>query len=355
MIELYPTSSYKLQVYDVSALLYTYTCITQGKKNVKASIVKGINVSGVKAVMEMIAKAKQNNIRVVLCLDSYCDKKRESKEYKANRVYHPEIHVQSEIIDTYFRDFGVDVIRVPGYEADDLIYSVVESNLDKFNDIEVIAGDADIYGCMISPKVHILGANSTRPSFDISEYSTCVKAGEVIKYNCIIPYMTFFGKASNNLNKLPLDKMNSYYLEEFEKMLEKDNALPFGSRLEYMINFLNSNVVKQEHIELIAHRASLTYPKLLDKQIERKGPKPDAEKLTQFLSYFRFTNTAGIYGVMRYLDAVSVNPSMNSLMKRLYATVTTGTMMADKGLNQQSFVTPIINVSEEFTEVGNAW
>lgn len=355
MVEFYPTNSKNMQVFDVSGLLYTYTCITHGKNNAKASFVKGINVNGVKAVLEMVAKGKQNNIRCVLCLDSYCDKKRDSSVYKGNRVFHPEISVQSEIIESFFSDFGVDVLKRNGYEADDLIYSVVESNIDKFNSIEVITGDADIYGCMISPKVTIIGSNSLRPSFGVDDYPRCVKTGVVVPYNCILPYMVFFGKPSNNLNKLPVDGKNQYYLDKFREMLEDNEALAYGSRFEYFMKFMESGIVAEEHSDTVIERALLVYPRLVSIDIANKGPELNGNKMAQFLSFFRFTNTAGVYGLLRYLDSVGSNPAINSLMKRLSATVSTGTMMADRGLNASSFNSPRITLSNEFEVITDEW
>lgn len=350
MIELIPTNSRRMQIIDVSSILYTYTTTSQYARDRHAVTVKGVNIAGVKAVIEMVGRAYQNNLRVVLCLDSFSDKRKTNPEYKSNRVFHPEIAVQSEIISTYFNKFGIDVLKAPGKEADDLIYSVVHSNVNDFIEINIVTADQDIYGSVIAPHVTITGSNSKAPSIDVSNYEKCVSSKAYVPYNCILPYIVFYGKPSNALKKLPVDGQNSYYFEKFCQMVSEKGMQADGSNVEMMVEFLDSGIVKPEHIDTITNRALLVYPKIDYIPINKISTVPDVNALCAFMSFFNQNSAAALFGLQRVYRNVPTDMSMNSLMKRLYSTVASGTMMVDRGLRPESS-TPLVSLTQEFEEV----
>lgn len=331
MITMLPSYSKRLTIIDVSGLLYTYTSVSLIARDQSAVMVKGVNIAGVKAVLEMCASCYKQQRRVLLCLDTFTDKKNTSSEYKANRTFVPQVAYQADIIEAYFKDFGVDVYRIKGYEADDLIYSAVLSNVNNFSDIEVVTGDKDIYGCIVAPHVRVTGVNSKSPSIDVYNYETCVDSKVDIPYNCILPYLTLFGKQSNNLKKLKIDGMNKEYFDEFVKMVNNYEA-SMGSDLSVMIDFLKSGVVREEHVEIIAERALLTYPQLIDLKLDVDGPNINADSICKFCNFFKQYTAANMYGVINYINSVEIDPSMPTMMKRIYASIKSGTKMADMGL-----------------------
>lgn len=350
MVELLPTYSRRMQILDVSSILYTYTATSQYVRDRHAVTVKGVNVAGVKAVIEMMGRAYINNYRVVLCMDSFSDKRKANSEYKSNRVFHPEIAVQSEIISTYFNKFGIDVLKSSGKEADDLIYSTVMSNVDDYIEMNIITADQDIYGAVIAPHVSIIGSNSRAPSITIDNYEDCVSSKTKIPYNCVLPYIVFFGKPSNALKKLPIDNKNTEYFDKFCQYVSENNLKTHGSEVETLIAFLETGAVDSRHIDTIVERALLVYPRIDYVPINKRAEEIDVEALCSFLNFFNQPMAANLYGLQRVYQTVPIDKSMNSMMKRLYNTVSTGTIAADRGLRQESG-TPLISYTNEFEEV----
>lgn len=341
-----------MTVVDVSGMLYTYTSISKNSKSVNSVTVKGVNIAGVKAVLELCAKNLKANRRTVLCLDSFTEKKEKAiGGYKANRTFNPDIAVQNMIIEQYFPYFGVDVLKCNGREADDLIYSVVHSNVEEYLEIEVMTGDKDVYGCLISDKVYITGINSNTPSVDVLNYPKVVcNYDDLVPYNCILPHLTLFGKRSNNLGVLKIDKMNRQYFNDYLFFIESRGDWENASSIENLIDFLDSGKVREEHIETICERALLTYPKIEQYKIDPIAPKIDSEKLIQFLSYMRLNVAANIYGATKYLNTVPVDRNLETLMKNLYLSVKNGTMCSDLGIDPSlNSVQPA--TTSEFLEV----
>lgn len=331
-LDMRSTYSNKLTVVDVSGMLYTYTCVADKMKFKGSSHIGGVNVAGVKSIIDLCSMRYMQRRRVVLCLDSYSDKKRDSKQYKANRKYPPQIDVQTEIISTYFKNFGVDVLQRDGLEADDLIYSTVLCNKDKFSSIEVITGDKDIYGCMVAPNISIIGVNSVTPSFDISAYESCVLKNREMPYNCILPYLVLFGKESNNLHKLRLGGMNDEYFDKYVEYVRSKGDMSLGSDLGTWIEFLETGIINKDYLDDIVEQSLLVFPKIVNINIELQAPAIDPIKLVQFLSYFRMNEAAKGYGLLGSLNSAEIDRGMKTLMKRLYSTVTDGVKYADAGL-----------------------
>ena len=68
----------------------------------------------------------------------------EYKEYKAKREKMPDnFYEQILIIKDLLRKFGVPILEAEGYEADDLIGSVVEKTQDENLETFIITGDLD--------------------------------------------------------------------------------------------------------------------------------------------------------------------------------------------------------------------
>ncbi len=78
-------------------------------------------------------------------------------DYKAGRPPAPEaFHSQIGLIRQYLELLGVPVLEVPGYEADDVIATVVTRLRDAGEDVLVVSGDRDTYQLVEDPHVRVL-------------------------------------------------------------------------------------------------------------------------------------------------------------------------------------------------------
>lgn len=352
------TFSSNLEVFDVSSMLYVQTSMT-GKILNNSSIKKGVNVAGMSFVLNRIAYNYSRNIRTALAMDSFSDRKNLSAGFKSNRVFHPEISVQADIITQYFSDFGVEVLKKPGREADDLIYSIVNSNVNNFASITVYTGDRDIYGCIIDPSVKIVGTSSTRPSLSVFNYETACDSKEKIVYNTVLPYTMLFGKASNALPALhasvPNKKIYSAFLDWYEKKGYNKAEASFESVfIEFACassdGLIDGLVFTNSDIEMIIERLPLVYPVLDDIPLEQVGPEIDVEKLLQFLNFYQQYPATEKFGLNNFVQLVTPPTQMNTMLKRLYSTLKTGTLAADNHLSADVLPMPV-NATSEFLSI----
>lgn len=343
MIELRPIYSRRVSIVDVSGMLYTYTSVANSSISKNSYTVRGVNIAGVKAVLDLCAKNARHLRRTVLCLDSFSDKRgTNTNGYKSNRKFNPEIAVQNDIIAKYFPYFGINVMRKTGREADDLIYSAVKACKENFVEIEVITGDKDIYGC-VDGTVSVVGVNSNCPSVNVENFSSVADSRGYVEYNCILPYLAFFGKPSNNLGVLKVDRKHKDYYESFVEFAKSNNLLEKGSDLNTLLMFIENSDMPEEHITALAERALLTYPRIDEMSILPLGPDIDTEKLIQFCSFMKFTSSAEMFGIISGLQTFSQNTELATYMKQLNISVKNGTMCADLGID------PALNQVSEFT------
>ncbi|MFO7928840.1 MAG: 5'-3' exonuclease H3TH domain-containing protein, partial [Candidatus Humimicrobiaceae bacterium] len=78
------------------------------------------------------------------------------KEYKMHRKKMPEeLTRQLPLIKEVLKVFNILCLEKPGYEADDIIATIVKAVYSKFNDIYIITGDKDILQ-LVSDKVRVI-------------------------------------------------------------------------------------------------------------------------------------------------------------------------------------------------------
>lgn len=354
-IELAATSSRYLDILDVSNILYVETIKSAKQRDRKVTSCRGVNIAGITEILHHIAMNWKCNRRTVLCMDSFSDKKRVSDGYKANRVFHPEIAVQSQIIEHYFPQFGVEVLKRPGFEADDLIYSAVYGSIDEHVIINLHTGDSDIYGAVISPKVVIVGTSSITPSFNSTTYSKLCDSHMEIPYNTILANKVFYGKPSNNIGVLKLSKPKSYYYQGYVQWLQNSEyAMWQGSELGTFIDFLTECLdetnpyvsMTQEEIQKTLARTELIYPKIEPISIPCKAPPIDVEALLKFMQFYNQFTACKIMGLQNYYNTVPVDKEYDAFIRRMYATVQSGTFNADNHLGGDAI--PLAKTTSEF-------
>jgi 5'-3' exonuclease len=83
--------------------------------------------------------------------------------YKAHRVAEPippELEPQMPLIMGYLEATGVDVVGVPGYEAEDVIASLA-AKIDPEVEIDIVSGDRDLFALVRGHRVRVLYPEKT--------------------------------------------------------------------------------------------------------------------------------------------------------------------------------------------------
>lgn len=141
---------------------------------------------------------------VVLCSDRTPTIKRDMlPEYKANRDHDREIHVEQAVAEYILQECGCTVVARAGYEADDIIYTLVKKLHDVYDEIYIYTGDSDLY-FLVDDVVSIKPSSSKAKEVTRDNYEKVLeKKGS--RYNTLTVQKIIKGDASDNIPALPKD------------------------------------------------------------------------------------------------------------------------------------------------------
>lgn len=140
---------------------------------------------------------------IVICSDRRPTIKQEMyPEYKANRAHNPEINVEKRAAEYILEKCNATVLYYAGYEADDIIYSIVKQQHDNYDEIYVYTGDSDLY-FLVDDKVTIRPASSKGKTVTRENYEKTKVHGNCYRYNSITMTKICGGDAGDNIPPLP--------------------------------------------------------------------------------------------------------------------------------------------------------
>jgi DNA polymerase-1 len=163
---------------------------------------KGIPTNAVYAFMNMIRKL-QNEEKpdgLIIVFDSKGPSFREeiSKAYKAQRPPMPgNLSAQIPYVKSVLEAMGLPLLEREGFEADDIIGTVVEQLKDHDSDVVIVTSDKDMMQ-LVTDKVVIL---DTTKGLSIGEKEVEEKFG--IKPSLMIDYLALCGDTSDNIPGVP--------------------------------------------------------------------------------------------------------------------------------------------------------
>ena len=167
-------------------------------------------------------------------------------DYKANRTEPPDdLKPQFDLIDQLVDKLGLAQIKMPGYEADDIIGSIAKQWGDKFEEILIASGDKDLMQFVEGP-VKILDTMKEKiyEREDVKD-----KMGVYPEY--IVDYLALIGDSSDNIPGVPGigPKGAAGLIEEFGNL---ENILKNTDKVRNK----RTQTALQEHVELahISHK-----------------------------------------------------------------------------------------------------
>lgn len=162
-------------------------------------------LSGGTAFLLKAAIRLVNHSDVVFCCDrNPTIKKSMLNGYKGNRDHKATIENDKRLAEIVLNSCDATVLSYDGYEADDIIYTVVRQCYDMYDEIHVYTGDSDMY-FLVDEKVSIKPSSSRAKEVTMSNFSTSFKKGITIPYNLAIPYKILYGDTSDCIPGLPKD------------------------------------------------------------------------------------------------------------------------------------------------------
>lgn len=139
---------------------------------------------------------------LVFCCDRLPTIKKDMFEgYKGNRKNKQEVTIEKRVAEYILQECGCSVIARAGYEADDIIYSLVQKLHDSYDHIYLHLNDSDLY-FLVDDKVSVKPASSSGKEVTMENFEhVAVKGG--CRYNNVTISKIMSGDTSDNIPPLP--------------------------------------------------------------------------------------------------------------------------------------------------------
>lgn len=215
-----------LHLFDVSEYVYSgsrNTFIDRGYVFVDGRArPRGLYCGGIAYMLDAFREWSGPEEELVFCIDRTPTVKRQlfeseipdAGQYKGCRSKpRPEITVQKAMIEDVLRRIGANVVAVDGYEADDVIASLVYYYREDYDHVYIHAKDSDLF-YLVDETVEIMPLNNLEymqrnllfskrtpngKHIDMDNWERSVLKGRVCKYNAILYVKLLEGDKSDNI------------------------------------------------------------------------------------------------------------------------------------------------------------
>ena len=167
-------------------------------------------------VQSILQKIYNNNAELVFCLDSHPKAKKEIyPEYKNGRKKF-DFDPKKGLLPALSNIMQFSIAKVEGYEADDLIASLVKQNQDK--NVIVVSSDKDLWVLLQYSNCNIYDINKN----DYATHEAFVEKFKLQDYKHLTLYKTLWGDNSDNIQNM----MPALQKSMLPVIAESDGTLP---------------------------------------------------------------------------------------------------------------------------------
>ena len=255
---------------------------------------KGILVNGVYGFLlvflKIIRELKPDYLAATFDLKGPTFRHLEYKEYKAKRVKVPEnFYEQVEIVKRFLNAFGVLILEKEGYEADDIIATIVEKFKDEDLEIIILTGDLDTLQ-LVNDKVSVYTFGKGIKDQIIYTPSK-IKQRYNLEPKELIDFKALKGDPSDNIKGVPKigEKTAKTLIEKYKN-------------LDNLYKLIEENKIKDLSLSILAnlkeHKKEAFFSRqlvALDNKVpiefnlnEMKWQEPNKEKIVPLLEEFGF-------------------------------------------------------------------
>lgn len=284
--ELFPETK-KLYLLDGMALTYRAHFALIRSPRFTSS---GLCTSGVfgvaNTVLDIIKRAEPTHIAVAFDTPEPTQRHVAFPEYKAQRDAMPEdIAEQLPYIDKLLDAFNITVIRMPGYEADDIIGTLAKQAADTGFQTWMVTPDKD-YDQLVSPDVFIYKPGRRGSDAEIFGVQEVLDKWEIDRVDQVIDILGLMGDSSDNIPGVP-----GIGPKTAQKLIAK-----YGSIEQLLANSSELKGKQKERVEENADMATLSKQLVtiqldVPHQIDLESlqiQKHDSEKLKSLLMELEF-------------------------------------------------------------------
>ena len=201
--DLFPEQK-KLVLLDGMALLYrAHFALVRSPRMTSA----GLCTSGVfgfaNTVLDIIKKEKPTHIAAAFDTPEPTERHRIFPDYKAQRDALPEdIGAQFPYIDKLLQGFNITIIRMPGYEADDIIGTLAHQATDLGYRTLMVTPDKD-YHQLVSEDAVIFRPGRKGAAYETLGVAEVLAHWEIERVDQVIDILGLMGDASDNIPGVP--------------------------------------------------------------------------------------------------------------------------------------------------------
>jgi len=206
---------------------------------------KGLNTSAVfgfaLALLDLLEKEKPTHIGVVFDTSAPTQRHIDYPAYKAQRDAMPEDLAKAlPYIDQMIEAFHIPVIKMPGYEADDVIGTLAWQAAAEGFEVYMVTPDKD-FGQLVKDNVFIYKPARMGSGVEILGIPEILAKWEIERVDQVIDILGLWGDAVDNIPGVPGigEKTSKKLIAEFgsiEKLLDSTDQLK-GKQKENVINF----------------------------------------------------------------------------------------------------------------------
>ena len=252
-----------LWVIDVSPVLYTGNTSPRYQERSQY----GYPTGGLVYLNAYISNAAAEGGDIVFVYDSPTDRASICSSYKNGRTSNAAVVSHLKLSHDVYTKAGFCVLKKDGYEADDLIYSVVKKYKDNYSNIFIVTNDMDI-SHNVQPGVEIRACSSNASSVNMENFCDIVHKGVSVTWNTISAYKTFCGCQSDCVKGISAEDgtPGSKLYEEYVSYLREHYMFTYEETTspDRLCAFAIARGVKES---VIKEQISVIFPRFADIEV----------------------------------------------------------------------------------------
>lgn len=204
-----------LRLFDVSQYVYAGVGNKQLDRGIKKVgptwVARSMPCAGLTLLLNTaLPYLRDGGTDIMFCMDSPPAVKRELhgrlfpglQGYKGNRPPKPsKVASQLVLAEAVFRHIGIPLLRVPTYEADDLIASIVKYYAEDYDKVYIHSRDSDMF-YLVNGKVEIAPVMRQGKVITMSNWQDNVMRKYTVKYNMLTVIKMLDGEPGDNIPRV---------------------------------------------------------------------------------------------------------------------------------------------------------
>ncbi len=218
----------------------------------------GMNTSAVygfaNTLLNILESEQPSHIAVAFDTKEPTERHAKFEEYKATREALPEdIEEALPYIDRLIKGFNITVLVAPGYEADDIVGTVVRSVKDDDVQTYMVTPDKD-FAQLVNDRTFLYRPARKGGGFETLGMTEVLEAWEVERVDQVIDVLALMGDSADNIPGIPGvgEKTAKKLIAKFgsvEKLLESTGELK-GKQKENVVTYADQGLLSKELVSI---------------------------------------------------------------------------------------------------------